>query len=88
VSEDRPVQHFPDTYSIKAVGKDQDDFVEFTAALVRSLIEDKSSVSYRARPSRNGAYLAVTLSFTANSQEQLDQVFQQMSAQERVLWVL
>jgi len=88
LSEDRPIQHFPDTYSIKAVGVDKDNFAEFTADIVRGIVDDVGSVSYRTRPSRNGAYLAVTLSFVAVDQQQLDSVFEQMSAQERVVWVL
>ena len=88
MSVDRPIQHFPDTYSIKAVGVDEDDFAEFTAQLVRGVVGDASSVSYRTRPSRNGSYLAVTLSFIAADQQQLDTVFELMSAQDRVVWVL
>ncbi len=88
LSEERPIQHFPDTYSIKAVGVDENNFAEFAADVVRRLVDDASSVSYRTRPSRNGSYLAVTLSFVAVDQQQLDAVFEQMSAQDRVVWVL
>lgn len=70
------------------MGVDKDDFAEFTADVVRGIVDDASSVSYRTRPSRNGSYLAVTLSFVAVDQQQLDSVFEQMSAQERVVWVL
>lgn len=88
MTSDRPIQHFPDTYSIKAVGTDQDDFAEFAADVVRRIVGDPDTVSYRTRPSRNGSYLAVTISFIATDQQQLDKVFEQMSAQERVVWVL
>jgi len=88
LSEDRPVQHFPDTYSIKAVGLDSDNFAEFVADVVRRIVDDDSTVNYRTRPSRNGSYLAVTVSFIAKDQQQLDSVFEQMSAQDRVVWVL
>ncbi len=88
MSEDRPVQHFPDTYSIKAVGADADNFAEFAADVVRRIVDDASTVSYRTRPSRKGSYLAVTISFVAVDQQQLDTVFEQMSAQDRVVWVL
>lgn len=88
MTSDRPIQHFPDTYSIKAVGKDQDDFAEFAADVVRRIVDDPATVSYRTRLSRNGSYLAVTVSFIAADQQQLDKVFEQMSAQERVVWVL
>ena len=86
--EDRPIQNFPDTYSIKAVGKDTDDFAEFALEIVRSIVDDPDTVTHYSRSSRNGAYLSVTISFVAVDQAQLDQVFSKMSSQERVVWVL
>lgn len=88
MTTDRPVQHFPDTYSIKAVGSDNDNFAEYVAGVVRGIVDDANSVTYRTRPSRNGAYLSVTVSFIAVNQQQLDRVFAEMSARERVVWVL
>ncbi|MEM7256732.1 MAG: DUF493 domain-containing protein [Pseudomonadota bacterium] len=88
MTEDRPIQNFPDTYSIKAVGKDNEDFAGFTVSVVSGIIAQPQSISHYNRPSRNGKYLSVTISFTAQSQAELDQVFEQMSAQERVVWVI
>ena len=88
MTDDRPIQNFPDTYSIKAVGKDADDFVEFAVSIVRNIIAAKDSLSHYERPSRNGKYLSVTISFTAQDQAELDRVFSEMSDQERVVWVL
>lgn len=88
MSDERPIRHFPEQCSIKAVGRQADDFAEFVAAIVRQNVDAGSAVDYRTRNSRNGAYLSVTLSFIASSQQQLDNVFAQVSAAERVLWVL
>lgn len=87
--EDRPLQNFPDTYSIKAVSKDSEgDFAEFAVGIVSKIIDDPASISHYSRASRSGTYLSVTVSFTATSQAQLDQVFLEMSQQQRVVWVL
>ena len=86
--QDRPIQNFPDTYSIKAVGKDTDDFAAFALGVVKSIVDDPEAVTHYSRSSRNGAYLSVTISFVAQDQGQLDQVFSEMSDQERVVWVL
>ena len=88
MTDDRPVQNFPDTYSIKAVGKGDNDFEKFALSVVEEIIIEKQSITHYTRPSRNGKYLSVTISFTATDQQELDQVFEQMSAQERVVWVL
>lgn len=86
--QDRPIQNFPDTYSIKAVGKDTGDFEAFVLGVVLAIVDDPDSVTHYSRASRNGAYLSVTISFIARDQPQLDQVFSQMSEQDRVVWVL
>lgn len=56
--------------------------------VVRAIVDDPDSVSHYSRASRNGAYLSVTVSFIARDQVQLDQVFSDMSEQDRVVWVL
>ena len=88
MTDDRPVQHFPDTYSIKAVGRDENRFAEHVLEIVRGVVGDGNPIDHRSRPSRNGAYISVTLSFTADSQQQLDEVFRLVSADSRVVWVL
>jgi putative lipoic acid-binding regulatory protein len=88
VTDDRPIQTFPDTYSIKAVGEDKEDFAAFAVALVRRVIADDTGMSHYTRASRNGKYLSVTISFRAGDQAELDRVFAEMSAAHRVVWVL
>lgn len=87
--DDRPIQNFPDTYSIKAVGKDEaGDFAEFALSVVRGLVDDPDGMTHYSRASRSGTYLSVTISFVARDQAQLDRVFLEMSEQDRVVWVL
>ncbi len=88
MSDDRPIQHFPDTYSIKAVGKDEDDFAAFVVSVIQQIIGADSAVTHYTRASSKGAYVSVTASFTAVDQQQLDRVFTEMSAQDRVRWVI
>lgn len=88
MTDDRPIQNFPDTYSIKAVGEDNGDFSDFAIGIVKGIVADHDSITHYSRASRNGKYLSVTISFIAKDQAQLDQVFSEMSAQERVVWVL
>ncbi len=88
MADDRPVQHFPDSYSIKAVGKDEGEFAEHVLGIVRAVLGEDTALDYRTRPSRNGAYVSVTVSFTATSQQQLDDVFREVSADPRIVWVL
>lgn len=88
----RPLRHFPDTYSIKAVGKaagkDPDDFASHATAIVMSVVDAQDTVSHKTRESKNGTYLSVTIDFVARDQEELDRVFTTMNADDRVVWVL
>ena len=42
----------------------------------------------RSRASSNGRYLSVTVTVTAESREQLDNVYRTLTASEQVLFVL
>lgn len=88
MDDDRPFRQFPDEYSIKAVGKDLDDFASHAKSIVESVIEAQDSVSLKTRESKKGTYLSVTINFVARDQEELDRVFTTMNASDRVVWVL
>jgi len=88
MDDERPVRHFPDNYSIKAVGKDSNDFAEHAISIVASIIEADQPVTHKIRESKKGTYISVTINFIAQSQEELDRVFTVMNADDRVMWVL
>ena len=44
--------------------------------------------SVTSRPSRNARYLAVTVTFTATSRAQLDDIYRTLSVSEQVLFLL
>jgi len=92
VDDGRPIRDFPDKYSVKAMGHtnttESDDFAEYVCSVVESIVEAKDSISHKTRASSAGSYLSVTVDFTAKSQEELDEVFTVMNADERVVWVL
>jgi len=88
MDDGRPIRDFPDSYSIKAVGRDADNFADHATALVKTVVEEKDSISHKTRESKNGSYLSVTVNFIARDQEELDQVFTTVNADKRVLWVL
>jgi len=88
MDDGRPLRDFPDNYSIKAVGRDTDDFADYAAAIVKSVIEEKDSITQKTRESKNGSYLSVTVNFIARDQVELDKVFTTVNGDKRVLWVL
>jgi len=47
-----------------------------------------SARTVTTRPSQGGKYLAVTVTFVAESREQLDAIYQELSGHKRVLMAL
>lgn len=79
---------FPCDFPIKVMGRHADDFEALVVELVRRHVPDLHEGAIRCRASGQGNYLAVTVTITAESQPQLDAVYRELTAHERVLMVL
>ena len=79
---------FPCSFPLKAFGKNSDNFEAFVVAIARPHISQSESIMVSSRPSHGGKYLAVTITFTAESQEQLDTLYRELHASGRVLMLL
>jgi putative lipoic acid-binding regulatory protein len=79
---------FPNNFPIKVMGANQDDF----EALVISIIEKHAAViaeqGVKTRLSREGRFISLTVHIIAENQEQLDAIYRELSAHERVLMML
>jgi len=85
---DEPLMRFPMSFPIKAIGKHSGAFELLVAEIVRRHAPDLDEADIVSRPSANGSYLAVTATFTAHSREQLDALYRELTAHEKVLYVL
>lgn len=85
---DPPLLSFPCRFPIKAVGRDDGQFLQQVSAIVRRHIPDLPESALRTRASGAGNYLAVTITIDAQSQAQLDQIYRDLSACEQVLMAL
>jgi len=79
---------FPCDVPIKVMGKASDDFAGLVLEIVRRHSAEVDADALKLRPSRNGTYLAVTVSVTARDQAQLDALYTELCAHERVLMAL
>ena len=78
---------FPLIFPLKVIGRNADDFEGFVLSVVKTHAP-LSARTVTTRPSHGGKYLAVTVTFTAESREQLDAIYQELSGHERVLMTL
>jgi hypothetical protein len=79
---------FPCTFPLKAIGKNAADFEDLVVAIARKYIPHLNDSDVSCRLSSGDKYLGVTITFTAESQQQLDALYQELGESERVLMLL
>lgn len=79
---------FPCDFPLKVMGRAEEDFDALVVAIVRRHVEDLREGAVSSRESRKGNYVSVTVTIQAESQAQLDGLYHELSAHERVLMVL
>lgn len=88
MSEKETLLEFPCQFPIKAMGRAEDDFEALVVTLVRKHAPDLSEAAVRTRDSQGGKYLSVTVTVTATSRDQLDNIYRELTACEQVLMAL
>jgi uncharacterized protein len=79
---------YPSVFPIKVLGRKVDGFEQAIVHVARQFdpIFDESTMT--RRDSAGGNYLALTLSITATSREQLDELYRTLSTHPMVKWML
>jgi putative lipoic acid-binding regulatory protein len=78
---------YPLLFPLKVIGRNADDFEGFVVSVVQTHAP-LSERTVTTRLSQGGKYLAVTVTFMAESREQLDAIYQELSDNQRVLMAL
>jgi len=87
---------FPTSFPIKAMGRIKAsateaanvDFAQTVLAIVKKHAPDFDATTLEMRPSKNGNFLAVTATINAVSKQQLDTIYQELTANPHVLMAL
>lgn len=79
---------FPCRFDIKAMGRQDVRFEALVQGIVSRHVSPRDLHAVRARASRENRYIALTLTITARSREQLDTIYQELSACGEVLVAL
>ncbi len=82
------IMEFPCQFPIKAMGKNSSDFELQVVSLVRKHCPDLAEGAVVCRDSKGGKYLSVTVTISASSREQLDNIYMELTACEHVLMAL
>jgi putative lipoic acid-binding regulatory protein len=84
----KPLITFPTTFPVKVMGANDEDFEPLVLEIIQkhATMADDRIVS--RRHSRGGRFLSLTVYIHAENQGQLDAIYRELSAQERVLMML
>lgn len=70
------------------MGRDQDSFRQAALELVGRHVEDIEQAAVTTSPSRNGNFLSITVTIEAQSQQQLDDIYNDLSSHTEILVAL
>jgi uncharacterized protein len=79
---------YPSAFPIKVMGTMADGFVDAVVAVARRFDPAFDAATVQTRPSKGGKYLGVTITITATSREQLDELYRTLSTHPMVKVVL
>ena len=70
------------------MGANQDDFESLVLEIIQKHASLRAGGGVPSRLSRGGKFVSLTVHILAESQEQLDAIYRELSAHERVLMML
>ena len=79
---------YPSAFPIKVVGVNEDGFVHAVTHIAKQFDPDFDATSIELRESGGGKYLGVTITVTATSREQLDELYRTLSTHPSAKWVM
>jgi hypothetical protein len=88
MSEPDTLFEFPCRFPIKAMGKADANFELLIVDIVQRHAPDHENHTVSSRPSKGGKWLAVTVTIEATSKAQLDAIYHELTAHEKVVMAL
>ncbi len=79
---------FPCEFSIKAMGRAEPGFDLLVVEMVRNHVPDLHEGAVKSRPSKGGKWVSVTVTIQASSKDQLDAIYLDLTAHEKVVMAL
>lgn len=79
---------FPCDFPLKVMGRRSDEFRALVMEIVERHVGSLDPARVQQRASKDGNYLSVTCTLRAESKEQLDELYRELTACEQVLYVL
>jgi putative lipoic acid-binding regulatory protein len=88
IPPDQSLIEYPCLFPIKVMGAHVDGFVEAITQVALQFDPVFDAAGIETRPSKGGNYLGITITITATSREQLDELYRTLSTHPMVKVVL
>jgi putative lipoic acid-binding regulatory protein len=88
IPPDRSLIDYPSRFPVKVMGSNVDGFVHAITTIAKQFDPDYDASTVEIRPSSGNKYLGVTVTVTATSREQLDELYRTLSTHPLVKVVL
>ena len=88
IPPDKSLIEYPSQFPIKVMGANVDGFADAIIAIARRFDPAFDGAAVATRPSKGNKYLGVTITVTATSREQLDELYRTLSTHPLVTVVL
>lgn len=86
--EEETLLEFPCDFPIKVMGRAEPGFDALVVELVRRHCPDLREGAVKVRPSKGGKWVSVTVTMRAESKSQLDAIYHDLTAHEKVVMAL
>jgi hypothetical protein len=87
-TNEETIMEFPCQFPVKAMGIAEEGFDILVVSIVRKHAPDLSENAVKSRLSQEGKYISITVNVEAQSKRQLDNIYLELTAHEKVLWAL
>ncbi|MDQ2068764.1 YbeD family protein [Natronospira bacteriovora] len=88
IDENNTPLEFPCDFPLKIMGRDEDGFREHVIAIISQKAGADAVVGIRDRESKGGRFISLTVTVRAESRPQLDDIYRELHASDRVLMTL
>ena len=87
-NQEETIIEFPCKFPVKAMGAAEEGFDILVVEIVRKHVSDLTENAVKSRLSQGGKYISITVEVMAESKQQLDNIYYDLTAHEKVLWAL
>ena len=87
-SEQESIIEFPCQFPIKVMGEAESNFDALVVGIIRKHAPDLADFAVKSRLSRKGRYVSVTVTIEAQNRQQLDNIYMDLTAHDKVLMAL